>query len=117
MKKIKCFKVFVFFVIGLLSLTFVTHLESNVAIGATNTDSAYVNTVTDLEKTDLLGGVSLYEQKMNSLLNGDSAKIFQEHFVQWVDLENYDNGVKLVTWTKQNADSWNAATTKICAQD
>jgi len=109
--------VFVFFVIGLLSLTFVTHLESNVAIGATNTDSAYVNTVTDLEKTDLLGGVSLYEQKMNSLLNGDSAKIFQEHFVQWVDLENYDNGVKLVTWTKQNADSWNAATTKICAQD
>lgn len=49
--------------------------------------------------------------------NGDSAKIFQEHFVQWVDLENYDNGVKLVTWTKQNADSWNAATTKICAQD
>ena len=54
MKKIKCFKVFVFFVIGLLSLTFVTHLESNVAIGATNTDSAYVNTVTELEKTDLL---------------------------------------------------------------
>lgn len=32
-------------------------------------------------------------------------------------MENYDNGVKLVTWTKQNADSWNAATTKICAQD
>ncbi|MBS5853055.1 MAG: phosphodiester glycosidase family protein, partial [Staphylococcus sp.] len=117
MKKIKLFKVFVFFIIGLLSLVFVTNLENNVAIGATNTDSEYVNTVTDLEKTNLLGGVSLYEQKMSSLLNGDSGKIFQEHFVQWVDLDNYDNGVKLVTWTKQNADSWNAATTKICAQD
>lgn len=68
---------FVFFVIGLLSLTFVTHLESNVAIGATNTDSAYVNTVTDLEKTDLLGGVSLYEQKMNSLLMVIRQKYFK----------------------------------------
>lgn len=50
MKKIKLFKVFVFFIIGLLSLVFVTNLENNVAIGATNTDSEYVNTVTDLEK-------------------------------------------------------------------
>jgi len=83
----------------------------------TNTDSEYVNTVTDLKTTNLLGGVTLYEQKMSSLLNGDEGKRFQEHFVQWVDLAGYGSGVKLVTHTKQTADSWSAATTKACAQD
>ena len=42
----------------------------------------YVNTITDLKTTNLMGGVTLYEQKMTSLLNGDSQKAFQEHFVQ-----------------------------------
>lgn len=65
-----------------------------------------------------MGGVTLYEQKMTSLLNGDKQKAFQEHFVQWVDLASYSNAnVKLVTWTKQSMDNWTAATTKVCALD
>lgn len=65
-----------------------------------------------------MGGVTLYEQKMTSLLNGDKQKAFQEHFVQWVDLASYSNAnVKLVTWTKQSMDNWTAATTKACALD
>ena len=48
----------------------------------------------------------IYEQKMSSLLNGDSGKAFQEHFVQWVDMDTYDEGIKLVSWTMQNADNW-----------
>ena len=116
MKKTKILKIFTFFITGFMSLIFVTNAVKT-TFAATNTNSEYVNTVTDLETTDLLGGVTLYEQKMTSLLNGDEKKIFQEHYVQWVDLASYDNGVKLVTWTKQNPDTWNAATTKNCAID
>ena len=69
-----------------------------------------MNTVTDLKTTDLMGGVTLYEQKMTSLLNGDSQKAFQEHFVQWVDLAIILTKMmyELVTWTKQKADNWAA---------
>ena len=96
MKKTKILKIFTFFITGFMSLIFVTNAVKT-TFAATNTNSEYVNTVTDLETTDLLGGVTLYEQKMTSLLNGDEKKIFQEHYVQWVDLASYDNGVKLVT--------------------
>ena len=50
----------------------------NVVFAETNTDSEYVNTVSELKTTDLLGSATLYEQKMSSLLNGDSGKAFQQ---------------------------------------
>ena len=71
----------------LLTVTFGINNNNISLLAATNTNSEYVNTVTDLKTTDLMGGVTLYEQKMTSLLNGDSQKAFQEHFVQWVDLK------------------------------
>ena len=115
-KKISKLLSLIIFVLTFLSCLFsidITHVNAS-----TNTASEYVNTVSDLKTTSLIGGATLYEQKMSSLLNGDSKKIFQEHFVQWVDLDNYeDAGMKLVTWTKQSADSWSAATTKACALD
>ena len=102
----------------LLTVTFGINNNNISLLAATNTNSEYVNTVTDLKTTDLMGGVTLYEQKMTSLLNGDKQKAFQEHFVQWVDLASYSNAnVKLVTWTKQSMDNWTAATTKVCALD
>lgn len=82
----------------------------------TNTDSEYVNTVNDLKTTTLPGGVTLYEQKMASLVNGDDQKAFEEHYVQWVDVDNsVDYGLKLATWTYMNPDKWYQATTKRCA--
>ena len=95
----------------LLTVTFGINNNNISLLAATNTNSEYVNTVTDLKTTDLMGGVTLYEQKMTSLLNGDSQKTFQEHFVQWVDLKK-ENDVRIVTWTKQKADNW-AASTKL----
>ena len=89
----------------LLTVTFGINNNNISLLAATNTNSEYVNTVTDLKTTDLMGGVTLYEQKMTSLLNGDSQKAFQEHFVQWVDLKK-ENDVRIVTWTKQKADNW-----------
>ena len=80
----------------LLTVTFGINNNNISLLAATNTNSEYVNTVTDLKTTDLMGGVTLYEQKMTSLLNGDSQKAFQEHFVQWVDLkkENEAHGFR-----------------------
>ena len=90
---------------------------NNKVFAETNTESEYVNTVTDLKTTDLLGSATLYEQKMSSLLNGDSGKKFEEHFVQWVDADTYDEGLKLVSWSFQNADEWKQATTEKCAEN
>ena len=98
----------------LLIVTFGISNDNISLLAATNTNSEYVNTVTDLKTTDLMGGVTLYEQKMTSLLNGDSQKAFQEHFVQWVDLKK-ENDVRIVTWTKQKADNWAASTTREAA--
>ena len=98
----------------LLTVTFGINNNNISLLAATNTNSEYVNTVTDLKTTDLMGGVTLYEQKMTSLLNGDSQKAFQEHFVQWVDLKK-ENDVRIVTWTKQKADNWAASTTREAA--
>ena len=98
---------------------FVSLFNSKQVVNAaeTNTESKYVNTVTDLETTSLAGGATLYEQKMSSLLNGDEGKRFQEHFVQWVDVDSYGSGLQLVTWTYQAADKWQQATTKKCAEN
>lgn len=101
----------------LMALFVVIFSVKGSVLAATNTSSPYVNTVSDLETTDLIGGANLYYQKMSSLLNGDSAKIFYEHHVQWVDLNSYNEGIKVVTWTKQTEDSWSAATTRACAED
>ena len=98
----------------LLTVTFGINNNNISLLADTNTNSEYVNTVTDLKTTDLMGGVTLYEQKMTSLLNGDSQKAFQEHFVQWVDLKK-ENDVRIVTWTKQKADNWAASTTREAA--
>ncbi len=81
------------------------------------TSSEYVKTINDLKKTKLLGGANLYEQQWSSLKNGQADEEWHPHYVQWVDLDNYNNGLKLVTWTKQSADSWSAATTRKCAED
>ena len=115
-------------IISLLIISLITIINLNVskvfAIDVeipnynTDTDSNYVKTVTDLETTDVGGGVTLYEQKLSSLLNGDPGKTFYEHYVQWVDLKSYnENGIKIVTWTNQSADSWTATTTRGCAMD
>ena len=91
---------------------------NKVVLAETNTESEYVNTLTEEITTSIPGGITLHEQKMESLLNGDPKKYFQEHFVQWVDMDSYDTGdVKLVAWTKQNADKWQQATTAGCAED
>ena len=121
MKKIKNRFIKLFMAICLVFVSVFAFTQANaisVVFAKTNTDSEYVNTITDLKTTNLMGGVTLYEQKMTSLLNGDKQKAFQEHFVQWVDLASYSNAnVKLVTWTKQSMDNWTAATTKACALD
>ena len=121
MKKIKNRFIKLFMAICLVFVSVFAFTQANaisVVFAKTNTDSEYVNTITDLKTTNLMGGVTLYEQKMTSLLNGDKQKAFQEHFVQWVDLASYSNAnVKLVTWTKQSMDNWTAATTKVCALD
>ena len=109
--KINLFIIVLTFVFGM----FAAFSSKNVVFAETNTDSEYVNTVTDVKTTDLLGSATLYEQKMSSLLNGDSGKAFQEHFVQWVDMDTYDEGIKLVSWTMQSADDWKQATTEQCA--
>ena len=48
----------------LLTVTFGINNNNISLLAATNTNSEYVNTVTDLKTTDLMGGVTLYEQKM-----------------------------------------------------
>ena len=114
MKRIKKIPILLVMLVAILSLGC---LNLRMVFAATNTDSEYVNTVSDLKTTKLDGGVTLYEQKMSSLLNGQAGKNWQEHFVQWVDLANYDNGVKVVTWTNQSEDKWTATTTRNCAID
>lgn len=105
------------FIISLmLTILFGLSLTTSKVYAETNTSSDYVNTLTELETTDLYGGATLYEQKMSSLLNGNSAKQWQEHFVQWVDFDNYE-GLQLVTWTNQSKDYWTATTTRKCAED
>ena len=117
MKKIKNRFIKLFMAICLVFVSVFAFTQANaisVVFAKTNTDSEYVNTITDLKTTNLMGGVTLYEQKMTSLLNGDSQKAFQEHFVQWVDLKK-ENDVRIVTWTKQKADNWAASTTREAA--
>ncbi len=107
------------FVLTVITFSYINLLISIDIKAQTNTSSEYVNTVNDLKTTKLVGGVTLYEQKMSSLLNGDPTKYFEEHYVQWIDVDtlNTEFDLQIATWTYQNPDKWQQATTRQCAED
>ena len=72
--------------------------------------------------TNLVGGVTLHKQRIETLYNGTGVcgnikNLWNNHTVQWVDLPASNNGVKIVTWSKGNTNGWQKATVKQTMQD
>lgn len=97
-----------------------------VSVNASSVDALYSSsTLREAEEakvTDLVGGVTLYKQRMESLYNGTGnfgaiKNLWNNHTVQWVDLPASNTGVKVVTWSKGNTNGWQKATVKQTMQD
>ena len=97
-----------------------------VGVNTTKLDALYSSsTLREAEEakvTNLVGGVTLYKQRLETLYNGTGVSgnikdLWNNHTVQWVDLPASNTGVKVVTWSKGNTNGWQKATVKQTMQD
>lgn len=111
MKKILSFSV----IISLLCCIFV--LSSNTNTINAQYSSSTLKEVERITEKDLIGGVTLYKDKVTSLYNGTGVSrdgkltnYWNNHTIQWVDLPSVNNGVKVVTWSEGTANKWKQST-------
>ncbi|MGM9898991.1 MAG: phosphodiester glycosidase family protein, partial [Bacilli bacterium] len=88
--------------------------------------SDYAIRVGELETRNLMGGVTLYKERVKSIYNGidtgdndpNSAKYRYTHgTVQWVDLPRLSEDVRVVSWSKGTQDGWTSSTVRTTALD
>lgn len=111
MKKILSFII----TLSLLCGLFVLSINQN-KISAEYSSSTFKEVEKLIEK-DLLGGVTLRKQKVQSAYNGTGVSrdgsltnYWNNHTIQWVDLPGANNGVKVVTWSDGAANAWKQST-------
>lgn len=84
--------------------------------------SEYATAISDLQTTELMGGVTLYKQQIKTLYNGindPSNKKYKwnPHTVQWVDLPATSENMSVVVWTDGGKNSWASSTVRNTAKD
>lgn len=84
--------------------------------------SEYATAISDLQTTELMGGVTLYKQQIETLYNGindPSNKKYKwnPHTVQWVDLPATSENVSVVVWTDGGKNGWASSTVRNTAKD
>lgn len=72
--------------------------------------------------TVLEENVILHEQKFNTLANGDgvtatATNVWTNNSAQWVDLAGDNKNVKVVTWSRGDANGWAASTVRTTIED
>jgi len=91
-----------------------------------NVLSDYAIRVGELETTKLMGGVTLYKERVKTTYNGVKTGIYDpnntkyeysHNTVQWVELPKSNEVVRVVSWSKGSADGWAASTVKTTAKD
>lgn len=82
--------------------------------------------VGDLETTHLMGGVTLYKERLKTTYNGVHTNNFdtnsgsyeyRHNTAQWVDLPISNDAVKVVTWSEGTKSGWKASTVSGTAID
>ena len=82
--------------------------------------------VGDLETRNLMGGVTLYKERLKTLYNGIDTGVYDEskanytyshNTVQWVDLPITNQDVRVVSWSKGSIDGWASSTVRTTAID
>ena len=82
--------------------------------------------VGDLETRNLMGGVTLYKERLKTLYNGVDTGVYDEskanytyshNTVQWVDLPIANQDVRVVSWSKGSIDGWASSTVRTTAMD
>ncbi len=82
--------------------------------------------VGDLETRNLMGGVTLYKERLKTLYNGVDTGVYDEskanytyshNTVQWVELPITNQDVRVVSWSKGSIDGWASSTVRTTALD
>ena len=106
---------------SLFCLLQIRNVEAALGDKAGEAKSDYAVAISDLQKTELVGGVKLYKQAIKSLYNGITDKTnkkyaWNNHTVQWVDLPASTENVNVVVWTKGTDNGWASATVRTTAK-
>jgi ABC-type multidrug transport system fused ATPase/permease subunit len=117
-------KLFSFFLacLMLVSLVQVTKVEAANGELAGEVKSDFAKAISDLQTTELMGGVTLYKQQIETLYNGITDKTnpkykWNPHTVQWVDLPATSENVNVVVWTDGGKHGWASSTVRNTAKD
>ena len=120
----KMMKLFSFFLACLMfvSLGQVVNVEAANGELAGEVKSDYAKAISDLQTTELMGGVTLYKQQIETLYNGITDKSnpkykWNPHTVQWVDLPATSENVNVVVWTDGGKHGWASSTVRNTAKD
>ena len=106
----------------LVSLVQVTKVEAANGELAGEVKSDFAKAISDLQTTELMGGVTLYKQQIETLYNGITDKTnpkykWNPHTVQWVDLPATSENVNVVVWTDGGKHGWASSTVRNTAKD
>ena len=117
-------RMFSFFIACFLLITFgqLTKVEAAKGDLAGEEKSEYAIAISDLQKTELMGGVTLYKQQIKTLYNGindpsNKKYAWNPHTVQWVDLPATSENVNVVVWTDGGKHGWASSTVRSTAKD
>ena len=87
--------------------------------------SDFAYRVGDLEVRELMGGVTLYKEKLKTVYNGIDNKDYNQssstyclghNTVQWVDLPKASEDVKVVVWSEGTENGWKSSTVRNTAR-
>ena len=87
--------------------------------------SDYATRVGELETQNLMGGVTLYKERVKTIYNGVDTGIndpnnknyrYSHNTVQWVDLPKTSEDVKIVVWSEGTANGWASSTVRNTAR-
>lgn len=125
-KQIK--KISLFILLLVFSLALVATSVNNEKVYASDEEtvlSDYAVRVGDLEETNLMGGVTLYKERVKTIYNGidtgdndiNSTKYrYRHNTVQWVDLPKASQDVKIVVWSEGTVNGWASSTVRSTAR-
>ena len=112
-------KVFSFFIACFLFVCLfqVNNVEAAKGDQAGEEKSEYAVAISDLQTTELMGGVTLYKQQIKTLFNGitdtsNKKYAWNPHTVQWVDLPATSENINVVVWTDGGKHSWASSTVR-----
>ena len=121
-KQIKKISLFILAIVFVATFAFIS--SNSVKIQASDEEtvlSEYAVRVGELEQRNLMGGVTLYKERVKTIKNGIDSGINDEldknyryghNTVQWVDLPKTSEDVKVVVWSEGTANGWASSTVR-----